>query len=311
MSETTVTFFGGKPWEKLGAKINAAPTTEEGIIKSGLNWAVRLDSLYTTDGAQVDAYATRRVEDGKILGVVGPNYRVLQNRDAFKFFDPFLAAGEAELDTAGSLQGGKRLWVLAKIKRGIADVVPGDPVESHILLSNSHDGTLSVRVGFTPIRVVCANTLHAAHKDGESRLIRIKHTQSMGENLAAVRDVMDAARNQFAATVHQYRRLANKDINGADVKKYIRQVFEVKEAEADLSTRMKNILKDVEERVYIGRGNNLPGVRGTLWGAYQGITDYLSHGRGSDADSRLNSLWFGDSANINKRAFETALALAL
>ena len=136
--------------------------------------------LLTADTlAKVEHKAVRRKTDGKVLGVVGPKYHVLQNRDAFRWFEPFLAAKEAALNTAGSLAEGSRIWVLAKLNRAPLVIAQGDEIEKFILLSHSHDGRLAVRVGFTPIRVVCANTLALAHKKDASNLIRLKHTKDL------------------------------------------------------------------------------------------------------------------------------------
>src|ERR1051325_5873007 len=211
----TMAFFGATPWHGLGT-----PLVEEDLYdwtkaceKSGLNWEAELVPLVTADTqAAVTHRGVRRKTDGRILGVVGPRYCVLQNRDAFKWFQPFLDAKEASLNTAGSLREGSRIWVLAKLNRDPLVIAAGDEVEKFILLSHGHDGSLAVRIGFTPVRVVCANTLAMAHGDDGSKLIRLKHTKDVLENLANVREVMDLANQQFEATAEQYRRLARKSI---------------------------------------------------------------------------------------------------
>ena len=302
-------FTGTTPWHGLGTRLQKPPTVAEGIQAAGLDWTVRLDALQTADGRMTDHNATVRSTDNQVLGVVGPQYRPLQNVDAFQWFQPFLDAGAASLHTAGSLREGRRVWVLARLSGGPLEIAAGDVVERFILLSNSHDGTLAVRVGFTPIRVVCANTLAMAHGSDASKLIRIKHTESCQANLAAVRSVMDAANSQFEATADQYRKLARAGVSRADVKKYIRQVFEVKD-DAETSTRLANMMADVLRLCEGGRGNATPAVRGTLWAAYNGVTEFLGTAAGRNQDSRLNSLWFGESANANRRALELALAMA-
>src|SRR5262249_27318291 len=145
--------------------------------QAGLDWEVELFPLFTATGQQVTHKAVKRSTDGKVLGVVGPRWQPLQNKDAFNWFDPFLAAGQATLEAAGSLAGGTRVWVLAKLNRDPIVVVPGDEVTKYLLLSNGHDGSLAVRCGFTPIRVVCNNTLQMAHNDRVgSQLIRFTHS---------------------------------------------------------------------------------------------------------------------------------------
>src|SRR5207237_8149204 len=131
--------------------------------KPGLAWDVELGPLQTADTqAKVESRAVRRTSDGRVLGVVGPRYTVLQNRDAFQWFTPFLDAREAALHTAGSLRRGSRVWVLAKLNRDPLVVAPGDEVEKFLLISHGHDGRLAVRVGYTPGRFSCDKPLAIA-----------------------------------------------------------------------------------------------------------------------------------------------------
>jgi phage/plasmid-like protein (TIGR03299 family) len=188
-------------------------------------------------------------------------------------------------------------------------VAPGDEVEKFILLSHGHDGSLAVRVGFTPIRVVCRNTLSMAHGSDASKLIRLKHTKDVLENLANVREVMDLANAEFEATAKQYRRLARTGINQADLRRYVKLVFKVEE-DQEGSTRLKNIMEEIVGLAEAGRGNNLPSVSGSLWTAYNGVSEWLGYQRGNSQDNRLNSLWFGDGAGMNRRALEVALEMA-
>ena len=313
-------FVHETPWHRLGTRLDAPPTTREAIVAAGLDWEIGLKPLVTSDGEAVTHRATYRKSDGAILGVVGPAWVPLQNAEAFAFFDPFLGAGEATLETAGSLREGKRVWVLAKMNRAPSVIVPkaDDVVEKFILLSNSHDGSLAVRVGFTPVRVVCANTLSLAFDDKASKLIRVRHQKNMERTLAAVRDVMNVANTAFEATAEQYRRLARTDIVASDLSRYVQLVFQPNKArviverpandvgeESDKS-RMHDTIAQLFES---GRGNALPGVRGTLWAAYNAVTEYVSHERGRSDETRLNAL-FNDGAQLNQRALDVALAMA-
>jgi len=199
----TMAYFGGLPWHRLGTALDEADLYDWSAAsrKSGLDWEVELVPLITSDTqAQVDHRAVRRKTDGRTLGVVGPRYAPLQNRDAFGWFQPFLDAGEAALHTAGSLRSGSRIWVLAKLNRDPLEIAEGDTVEKYLLLSHGHDGSLAVRRGFTPVRVVCANTLAMAHGSDASKLIRVKHTKEILMNLANIREVMDLANAEFEAT---------------------------------------------------------------------------------------------------------------
>src|SRR5258708_7882776 len=120
----TLMFVGETPWHKLGVKLDAPPTTREAMIAAGLDWEVGLKSLVTTDGEAVDHRATYRMSDGRILGVVGPGYRPIQNVSSFAWFDPFVQSGQASMECAGSLRDGQRVFVLAKLNRAPSVIVP-------------------------------------------------------------------------------------------------------------------------------------------------------------------------------------------
>lgn len=299
------------PWHKLGRVLDDPPTVADGIRQAGLDWPVTLKPLFTGEGQRAPAFATVRQDNGMILGVVGEKYQPLQNAEAFAWFQPFLDAGEATLETAGSLAEGRKVWVLAKLSRAPIVIGQGDQVEKFLLLSNGHDGSLAVRVGFTPIRVVCANTLALAHKGGESQLIRLKHSSNVVANLANVRETVDAVNQRFEATAEQWRLLARKDINQADLRKYVRLVLapELPDNE-EPSARMKNLFERVFRLFEEGRGQNLPSACGTLWGAYNAVSEYLGYEAGRSDDTRLSSLWFGEGVRTNERALQVALDMA-
>ena len=311
-NKASMAYFGETPWHNLGTPLTTDDLYDwqSVCVKSGLDWEAELVPLLTADTqAKVEHQAVRRKTDGRILGVVGKNYHVLQNREAFQWFQPFLDAKEAALHTAGSLQEGSRVWVLAKMNRDPLIIAPGDEVEKFILLSHGHDGSLAVRVGFTPIRVVCSNTLALAHRADASKLIRVRHSASVVENLDSIRAVMSLANAEFEATADQYRLLARKSINQADLRRYIKKVLKV---EGDkISTRTMNMMQQITALCEFGRGNDLASVSGTYWTAYNGVNEWLSYNRGHNQQNRLNSLWFGDSANMNKHALETALSMAV
>lgn len=301
-------YVGQAPWHGLGKRFIEAPTLDEAMVAAGLNWKVGTKELYTGEGLVVPAKATFRESDGKILGVVGMKYEPLQNTEAFKFFEPFIDSGLASIETAGSLRNGQRVFILAKIKMDDSVIVSksDDRVSKYVLLSNSHDGTLAVRVGFTPIRVVCNNTMVMAHDAAASKLIRIRHSSKVVQNLENLREVMNLANQQFEATAEQFRYLASREINSADLEKYVKLVFGNPKSE----TSGERILAQVIPLFEKGRGNDMAGVKGTYWAAYNAINEYLQYERGNDAHNRLDGMWFGQAATLNKKAFDTAMILA-
>jgi len=309
-------FVGNAPWHKLGKRFIEAPAIEEAIVAAGLDWDVTTEPLFTLSSEQVEAQITRRSSDSSILGVVGPNYTPLQNLEAFEWFRPFLESGEASIETAGSLRSGKRIFILAKLNNLTpSEIVPGDFIQKYILLSNSHDGTQAVRAGFTGIRVVCANTMAAAHTSQASKLIRVKHTKNVLVNLENIREIMNLANAEFEASAEQYRFLATKEINQSDLEKYVKMVFNTDKklelTEGDVSNlNNKRLINAITPLFKNGRGNDLPGVKGTMWAAYNAVNEYLQYERGNDDQSRLDSMWFGQSAALNKRALDVAVKMA-
>jgi phage/plasmid-like protein (TIGR03299 family) len=305
---------GKAPWHNLGILLPEAPKINEAIELAGLNWTVGMKPLFTPDKEQVQAMATYRQDTNKILGVVGASYKPLQNSEAFNFFQPFVDAKVASLETAGSLSDGKRVWVLAKLNADPSIITKEDIVEKYVLLSNSHDGSMAIRVGYTPIRVVCNNTLAMAHNGKSSQLLRVKHVGNPVETLENVREAMNTVDATFEATAAQYRILASKQISEKDLEKYVKIVFatrkQLEEAfSKDDLTSGARVMSDIKRLFETGRGNNLPTVRGTMWAAYNAISEYTQYERGENESKRLESLWFGTGATMNKEALKVAISM--
>lgn len=308
-------FAGATPWHGLGTQINEQTNFWDAFELAGLNWGVQVQPLYRKNGEsleQVPANCVYREDTSKLLGVVGPRWTPLQNSEAFKIFEPMIDSGLMDLHTAGSLHEGKRIWVLCKLRLDNSEVVQGDEIAKFALLSNSHDGKLAVHFGLTPIRVVCANTEAMARSHAESKLIRVLHHRNVVSNVEKLRDILDVANQEFAATIEQYRFLASRQIVQKDLVKYVRILVNAKPevADADLPTRTKNTIAAIQEKFEAGKGNSLPGVSGTYWAAYNSFTEYLNYERGRNTNNRMDSLWFGVGKNDNKRALDLAVALA-
>ena len=314
--QANIMYVGDVPWHRLGKRFIEAPTLDEAIIAAGLNWKVTTEPLFAANGDKAPALLVRRDSDSSILGAVGPSWKPLQNDQAFAFFKPFLDANEATIECAGSLRMGKRVFVLCKLKRDTLVIKGNDIVEKYILLSNSHDGTLAIRVGFTPVRCVCANTLAMAHDSAASKLIRVKHSGNVVANLENIRETMNLADQQFEATAEQYRLLANTEINSSDLEKYVKLVFATKKQLAEAENKIEElnagarVKEDITRLFENGRGQNLPETRRTLFSAYNAVTEYVQYERGDNADTRLDNTWFGQGMAINKKALEVAVTMA-
>src|SRR5690606_38959722 len=171
----TMFYVKEKPWHGLGTMVEEAPDSEQALVLAGLDWAVRQEPLYLENGTQVPGMvANVRATDGKVLGVVSTRYKVVQNREAFMWTDALLGQG-AGYETAGSLNAGRKLWLLARLE---PRHVLGEEFAPYLVFVNTHDGCGSIRVALTPIRVVCQNTVNMALR-GAKRQWSARHTGDM------------------------------------------------------------------------------------------------------------------------------------
>ena len=340
MHEFESGFFVHQPaWHGLGTVLDDAPNIETAIKCAGLDWKVLERPLFT-DNQEFDdtnvltpsAEATRifthkaivRETDGSVLGVVGRTYTPVQNDEAFNFFDQILESGAATLEAGGSLRNGQKIWVLAKMKAA-GEVLKGDEVQSHLLLSNSHDGMMSLWVQFTPIRVVCMNTLSAAlasrHNDyAIGKAIRLKHAPSVTEGLKIAKNLMNASTQTFSASMEAYKMFASVPLDDKGFKKYVDSIFRVNPASAEVN--VEKMLEEEPKRISkrdellfdlfeSGAGSDIKGVKGTLWAGYNALTEWVDHYRGyGGQEGRLDTSWFGEGTVVRNKAFVEAIKVA-
>jgi phage/plasmid-like protein (TIGR03299 family) len=302
------------PWHGLGTKLDKPATSREAIQAANLNWQVVKVPLFA--GSKripvPDKFATVRKTSNTIsksdpvLGVVGANYCPLQNRDAFSFFDPIVGEDAAVYHTAGALGKGERIWILAKLPDYIR-VVGDDIAEKYLLLSNSHDGKSSVQVKFTPVRVVCQNTLTAALNDGNGSW-RVVHHQDIHQRIKQAHEMLGLINGKFNDLEASFQQMARVKMDRNKLHQYLIQVYPDPKDE----DKIELVRRDREWSNYffdLGRGNRMQGVSGTLWAAFNGVTEWLDHRKSrQNENQRLNSVWFGESARIKNRAYEIALS---
>ena len=308
-------FVGNKPWYALGTQVSEAPSVEEAIKLAKLDWNVELQDIQTKSGVDLEQKAVIRTDINKPLGVTSKKYTVLQNTEAFSFFESFLENNLATLDTAGSLFNGRKVFILAKINREdmIIDENHDDRVEKYILLSNSHDGSSAVRIGYTPIRISCSNTLTAAHTSDKSQLIRVYHKGNIVKVLHSIQETMNLIDQTFIATEEKYKELTKKSVKKEDLQKYVKQVFSKKSLEELLNNKTalpdhevkatrKKLMEHVEEVFDMEYAQN-------AWTAYNAVNHWLNHGRGRTVETSYNNLWFANAKKLDQKALELALHL--
>jgi len=314
-------YHGEAPWHKHGTRLKNPPTSKEAIIAASLNWTVEKVPLHIKCGRKyhlVDGkYATVRVADShktqsQVLGIVGKTYVPLQNVDAFGWFDSIVGQEAAIYETAGALGVGERVWILAKLPTQMR-VIGDDVVDKYLLLSNSHDGSSGVQVKFTPIRVVCQNTLTMALRDG-TKGIKIHHTASIKRNLQLAQVNLGLINERFKKIEATFKRMRDVSLTDERLSSYLERVFPMPPDSDDDSGRKRTEVARTQSRELfeVGLGNAVPGVKGTLWAAYNGVAEYVDHhmGRRTTSEGRLDSAWFGSGFLTKVRAYRQALDLA-
>ena len=183
----TMFYVREKPWHGLGMEVSEAPASLDALVYAGLDWRVEQKEVYTEDGTPIPGYKVNvRSTDHAALGIVSDRYKVVQNEDAFQFTDDLLGEG-VTYETAGALQGGRKVWLLARMPQRY--VIAGDEITPYMVFMNSHDGSSGVKVAMTPIRVVCQNTLNLA-LDSAKRIWAAKHTENILNRIHEARETL-------------------------------------------------------------------------------------------------------------------------
>lgn len=261
-----------KPWHGLGTQIDEAPGSADALRLAGLDWEIESKPIYDAAGNVIAGFkANTRSSDGKVLGVVSNKYKLVQNREAFEFTDALLGEG-VTYETAGSLQGGRRIWLLARMpEREIA----GDKVEPFICFTNTHDGSGAVRACMTPVRVVCNNTLNMA-LNGAQRAWSTPHRGNVAARLEEARQTLGLAELYMQRLAEQADRLANERMTEGEMVAALNQMFPVSE---DASARQKRNAQAAKDGIIICTlAPDLMKFAGTKWGFLNAVSDYGSHG---------------------------------
>lgn len=268
----TMMYTREKPWHGLGTMVQEAPTSADALRIAGLDWNVLSEPVFLNGSKEpIPGWkANVRDSDMKTLGVVSDDYRIVQNTDAFSFTDN-LIGGDVRYETAGSLTGGKKIWLLAKIP----DVkVAGDDVEPYLCFSNNHDGKGAVRVCMTPVRVVCNNTLNLAFS-GAKRSWSVRHTGNISEKIQEAQEALELAGEYMYELDKFAERMANKTVRDEEIRKILDELFPCKETDSD---RVKaNAERMKQEYMTCLFMPDIKKFRETAWGAINAMADMVDH----------------------------------
>lgn len=317
-----------KPWHEVGQIIEDFPTSAEALTFAGLNYTVEKRNLFLfgnenqaanpdikTGRPKIevpDHYATIRTDTEEVLAVVGKDYEVVQNVDAFHFFDAIVEGDGVLYETAGALGKGERIFITAKLPDYIR-VGKEDLIEKYLFLTTSHDGFGSITAAFTPVRIVCHNTLNAALRNC-TNIIRIRHTQNAQDRLEEAHKLMGIS-NQLASQLGEvFNHWTKVSITDTEVKKLIQQAMAPSKEvlqnvhlgkEDELSTNFKNICDNVFEYGMSDPSQQTETTKGTVFGAYNAVTGYFQNVRSyKDGEAKLKSILYGTGLQRTQKAFQ-------
>lgn len=329
---------GEKAWHGLGQMVETAMTAEEAIKLANLDYTVEKAPIYaginseipkiqevpdvTEDTEEIpdniilspfrDKVATYRTDTNEVLGIVGNRYEIVQNKDAFTFFDSILDSKEAIFETAGSLGKGEQIFVTAKLPDDI--LVKGEAIEKYLILTNSHHGGSAVIAGFTNIRVVCENTLQAALSGKLDNKVSIRHINGAKDRLAEAHRVMGIASKYMDEVQDVFNAMSQKTLSDEEMKEFIEKIFtpkltgtESEQLKEELSTRTKNVVNSTLEFALSHPTQQTESTRGTVFGAYNSISGYYNYiKKYPNAEAKFQSMQFGLANNRIKEAFTLA-----
>ena len=314
-------YYGETPWHGHGQAIDHAATSEEALKLSGQDWTVEKVPIYirqesddfgrTNISPELKKYATVRSDKpapDNALGIVGPSYVPIQNKDLYRLCDRIVGDGQACYHTAGVLQGGRRVWTMLKLPGGIM-VTDNDVVEKYLVLTNPHDGSETARMFFTPIRVVCMNTLSAARRS-TNITANVRHTGDINVKFEQAAELIGIASSVFDKTAEHYKTLRGYSLTSDKVAEYFATVFPSKVgAQRDFMAPRRAKATYLFEQ---GKGNDLPGTRGTAWAAYNAVTEWVDHAQFPKAApaKRFEKSWWGVGNELRQRAFREAIKMA-
>ena len=300
-------YAGEKPWHGLGVEVPADLTPEQMLEAAGLDWEVeKVEAYANVSGKNVSVghSALVRLSDNKILDVVSNDWNPVQNADAFAFFNDFIAEGNMEMHTAGSLCGGQIVWALARVKDSF-DLFGGDRVDSYLHFTNFHKYGFSTDVRFTPIRVVCNNTLTLSLNTKVEKMVKISHRREFnGDN---VKLMLGIAHEKLLKYKEMATFLGSKRAKDEDLVEYFKRIFPTGQnakKQAELCRNAKTALSIIDSQP----GANF--AQGSWWQAFNTVTYMTDHLLGRSSDTRLTSSWYGHNKGLKMRALETALEMA-
>jgi phage/plasmid-like protein (TIGR03299 family) len=302
----TMAYAGETPWHGLGVPVHNDLTPDQMLVKAGLDWTVdKIPSFVNINGEQIQTgqQALVRSSDNSILSMVSDDWKPCQNHQAFEFFNDFVMEGDMEMHTAGSLKQGKNVWALAKVKDSF-EILGGDKIDSYLLFSNPHEYGRCIDIRFTPIRVVCNNTLTLSLAGKSDLMVRLNHRSAFNPDL--VKQTLGVASKKLGTYKDMAEFLASKTYTTESVVEYLKEVFPslTKKDNSIMSRPATQAFEVLETQPGAEFGKN------SFWQAFNATTYVVDHVLGHSQETRLQSAWYGDNRKRKLVALEKAVEYA-
>ena len=305
----TMFYVRKKPWHGLGTEVKEAPTSADALIYAGLDWEVVQEDVYTGHGSPIPGYKVNlRSSDGSALGIVSDRYKVVQNEDAFRFTDDFLGAG-VTYETAGALQGGRKVWMLARMPHRY--IIAGDEIAPYLVVMNSHDGSSGIKVAMTPVRVVCQNTLNLALNTAK-RVWTTKHTENVMGRIHEAKETLLLAERYMEELGRSIDALSKISLSDRKVTEFMEELFPVGQDLPEIQRKNNlRMLEDLKARYW--EAPDLAHVGKNGYRFVNAVSDFAIHAdpirrtRNYDENLFLRTV---EGNPIIDKAYKMALAVA-
>jgi len=311
--EARMMYAGQIPWHGLGTKVEKEVTSAAALRLAGLDWVVEKRPVYFQAGAAVqevmDKKAIVRTEDESILGIVANTYEPIQNTEVFDFLDSLVGEGLAMFHTAGSLFGGRRIFISCKLPTSFK--VGPDQIDKYLVAMTSHDATTAFHIKWTPIRVVCNNTLTAAMGRTFKDAVSIYHTKEYGKKVESAREILGLTEGYYQRLDELFNRLIEVPMDASEFQNFTQRLIPQPEKEDGEKVNLTRWEKRQAELLNVFKtGIGLDAVKDTRWAAYNAVAEDVDHHRKTKKvkheveETRMTSIVWGYGADTKQRAFE-------
>ena len=305
----TMFYVRTAPWHGLGTRVEYALNSKEALVASGLDWKVIQKPIMTTSYTPISGYkANIRESDDKVLGVVTDRYKVVQNEEAFAFTDALLGEG-VRYETAGSLQGGKKIWLLAKLPDKY--IIEGEQIEPYLIFSSSHDGSGAIKVAMTPIRVVCQNTLNIALSTAK-RMWSTVHVGDLAYKMDEAHNTLLLAEKYMGKLGTEFSALRRIKLSDAKVMEYIEMLLPMDDNPTAIHKKnIERIREDMKMRYFDAPDLKHLGKNGYRF--INAVSDFATHAKPLRETSNYRENVFAKTIEGNPlidKAYSMVLAAA-